>query len=181
MAFMIRYTSGFICAPATSERLSSLGLPQMVRTSTDPNKTAYTISVDAYGPDVTTGISAHNRAYTCRTLASQSATAISFRRPGHILPLKARNGGVRERFGHTEAAVDLCKLTGKVQVAALCEMIKDGDPVPGKAELRGGGMMRRDDCLQFGRRWGLKVCTIEDLVAYLHKKEGKLAFDGVPY
>ena len=179
MAFMIRFTSGYICAACTSEHLESLDLPQMVTNNTDPNRTAYTISVDAYGPDITTGISAHNRALTCRTLASPSATTASFRRPGHVLPLKARQGGVRTRPGHTEAAIEFCRLAGKTQVAALCELIIDGEASHDKAELHGGGMMRRDECLEFARRWGLKACTIDDLKRYLDVEEGKLVVNGI--
>lgn len=181
MAFMIRYTSGYICAPSTPEHLESLELPQMVAVNTDPNRTAYAVSVDAYGPGVTTGISAHNRAYTCRMLASPSATAALFRRPGHILPLQAREGGVRTRSGHTEAAVDLCRLAGKAPVAALCELVKDGEPAYGEAELHGGGMMRRDDCLEFARKWRLRICTIEDLKQHIIEKDGKLTVNGTYY
>lgn len=181
MAFMIRYTSGYICAPSVPERLASLDLPQMVAQNTDPNRTAYAISVDAYGPGITTGISAHNRAYTCQMLASPTATAASFRRPGHVLPLQARDGGVRARSGHTEAAVDLCRLAGKAPVAALCELVKDGEPAHDEAELYGGGMMRRDDCLEFARKWRLKVCTIEDLKQYIVEKEGDLKINGTYY
>jgi 3,4-dihydroxy 2-butanone 4-phosphate synthase len=166
MAFMVRYTSGYICAPLTSEMAMSLSLPQMVTTNQDPKGTAYTISVDAVDTSITTGISAHDRALTCRTLASPKASAVSFRRPGHIIPLQARAGGVAERPGHTEAAVDFCRLAGKSPVGVIGEMVEDGEVVPGVAEFREPGMMRRDACLEFGRKWGLKVCTIEDLVDY---------------
>jgi 3,4-dihydroxy 2-butanone 4-phosphate synthase len=174
MAFMIRYTSGYVCAPITIDRAEDLELPQMVINNRDPHRTAYTITVDALGPDVTTGISAQDRAHTVRTLANPQSTAASFRRPGHVLPLKAKSGGVRARRGHTEAAVELCRLAGKPQAAVICEMILDGEPVPGRAEFNGGRMMRRDDCLAFGRKWGIKVCTIEDLVDYVEAREGKL-------
>jgi len=171
MAFMIRHTSGLICTPITSRLASSLSLPQMVVDNRDPNRTAYTISIDCNDASVTTGISAHDRALTCRTLASRNVQADSFRRPGHVFPLRARDGGVRERPGHTEAAVDFCRLAGKAEVGVICEMVEDGEEVPGRAERREPGMMRRDACLKFGKRWGLKVCTIEDLVDYV-KKEG---------
>lgn len=105
-------------------------------------------------------------------LADPTAKASNFRRPGHILPLQAREGGVRVRRGHTEAAVDLCRLAGKPEVGAICELITDGDEVEGKAELVGGGMMRTEECLAFGKKWGIKVCTIEDLVAYIEETEG---------
>ncbi|KAH9223126.1 3,4-dihydroxy-2-butanone 4-phosphate synthase [Leptodontidium sp. 2 PMI_412] len=176
MAFMVRYTSGLICAPMPPSLTEQLGLPQMVSQadSEDPNRTAYTVSVDAKSPLTTTGISAHDRALTCRTLASASATKDSFRRPGHVFPLRAREGGVRERTGHTEAAVEFCRLAGKRLVGAICELVEDGEEVDGHALRTEPEMMRRDGCLAFGKRWGLKVCTIEDLVEYVERTEGKL-------
>lgn len=178
MAFMVRYTSGYICAPLTSEMAMTLSLPQMVTTNQDPKGTAYTITVDAVDPSVTTGISAHDRALTCRTLASPKASPTSFRRPGHIIPLQAREGGVLQRPGHTEAAVDFCRLAGKATVGVIGEMVDDGEIVPGVAEFRDPGMMRRDACLDFGRKWGLKVCTIEDLIEYI-QTENKSVSNGV--
>ena len=142
----------------------------MVKSNEDPNRTAYTISVDASDPSVTTGISAHDRALTCRALASSDPTPSSFRRPGHILPLMARPGGILERQGHTEAAVEFCRLAGKRPAGVICELVEDGEEAEGTAERKGGGMMRRDGCLMFGKRWGLKVCTIEDLVNYIGKE-----------
>lgn len=144
-----------------------LDLPQMVLHSTDPKRTAYTVSVDAEHEDLTTGISAHDRALTCRTLASPKSSPVSFRRPGHILPLCARAGGVRERQGHTEATVDLCRLAGKQLVGVIGELVEDGEEILGRAERNESGMMRRDACLAFGKKWGLKVCTIEDLIRYI--------------
>ena len=141
----------------------------MVLENADPRRTAYTITVDASHPSITTGISAHDRALTCRTLASPSAIASSFCRPGHVLPLQARDGGVRVRMGHTEAAVEFCALAGMRPAAAICELVEDGTEVAGKAERKETGMMRRDGCLRFGKKWGLRVCTIEDLVAFLEK------------
>ena len=174
MAFMIRHTSGVICAPITPALCNYFDLPQMVPNSEDPIRTAYTISIDANSPETTTGISAHNRALTCRTLASKTATRESFRRPGHIFPLKARDGGVRERRGHTEATIDFCRLARKPLAGVISEIIVDGEEVAGQTVRREPGMMRRDGCLEFGKKWGLKVCTIEDLVAYMEKTEGKL-------
>lgn len=142
-AFMIRHTSGYICAPLPVSRAAALQLPQMVANNADPNRTAYAVSVDAAAPGITTG--------------------------------------VRVRRGHTEAAVDLCRLAGKQPVGVICELITDGEEVPGKAERLGGGMMRRDQCLEFGRRWGIKVCTIEDLVLYLEATEGRLGVEGSDY
>jgi 3,4-dihydroxy 2-butanone 4-phosphate synthase len=90
-----------------------------------------------------------------------------------VFPLRARDGGVLERTGHTEAAVEFCRLAGKAEVGVICELVEDGEERPGVAERREPGMMRRDGCLKFGRRWGLKVCTIEDLVEYVKSNEGK--------
>jgi len=171
MAFMVRHSSGLICTPLTSALALSLSLPQMVVENEDPNRTAYTISIDSTDESVTTGISAHDRALTCRTLASSKVKAEDFRRPGHVFPLKARSGGVLERRGHTEAAVELCRLAGKAPVGVICEMVEDGEEVPGRAERKEGGMMRTDGCLAFGRNWGLKVCTIEDLVKFVEKEQ----------
>lgn len=171
------FHSGLICAPIPTSIASSLSLPQMVLENADPRRTAYTISIDASHPSITTGISAHDRALTCRTLASPSAVASSFCRPGHVLPLRAREGGVRVRKGHTEAALEFCALAGMRPAAAICELVEDGTEVGGKAERVGAGMMRRDGCLKFGKKWGLRVCTIEDLVVFLErdreKEEGK--------
>jgi 3,4-dihydroxy 2-butanone 4-phosphate synthase len=174
MAFMIRYTSGYICAPILPERAAALDLPPMVINNQDPHRTAYTVTVDATAPGlVTTGISAHDRALTLRTLANAQSTSANFRRPGHVLPLIAKPGGVRQRRGHTEAGLELCRLAGKGPAAAICEMVVEGDET-GRPELSGGGMMRRDGLLAFGKTWGIKVCTIEDMVRYVEKKEGKL-------
>jgi 3,4-dihydroxy 2-butanone 4-phosphate synthase len=145
----------------------------MVIENADPKGTAYTISVDSSDPSVTTGISAQDRALACRTLASPTARAKDLRRPGHIIPLQAKSGGVRERKGHTEAATEFCRLTGKVQAGVIAELVEDGEIAPGIPEIGGNnGMMRRDGCLKFGKKWGIKVCTIEDLVEYLEKTEG---------
>ena len=103
--------------------------------------------------------------------------ASSFRRPGHIFPLQARDKGVKERRGHTEATIEFCRLAGKREVGALSELVIDGEAVEGETERRGGEMMRGEGCLLFGRRWGIKVCTIDDLVKYLEAREG---MKGVP-
>lgn len=176
-SFMIRYSSGYLCAPLSVSRAAALHLPQMVANNADPNQTAYTVSVDAAHESVTTGISATDRALTCRMLADPSSKAASFRRPGHVLPLQARDGGVRVRRGHTEAAVDLCRLAGKQPVGVICELITDGEVVEGKPAFEGGDMMRRDECLAFGKKWGIRVCTIEDLVTYIEENEDRLASD----
>ncbi|KAL1631026.1 3,4-dihydroxy 2-butanone 4-phosphate synthase [Neofusicoccum ribis] len=174
-SFMIRYTSGYICAPLTAARAKALALPQMVVDNADPNRTAYAVSVDAStAHGISTGISANDRSVTCRLLADGNTKADDFRRPGHILPLQARDGGVRQRRGHTEAATELCRLAKLPEVGVICELITDGEEVEGVAERVGGGMMRRDDCLAFGKRFGIKVCTIEDMVRYVEDTEGRL-------
>ncbi|GJC87552.1 3,4-dihydroxy-2-butanone 4-phosphate synthase [Colletotrichum tofieldiae] len=178
MAFMIRHSSGYVCAPLAPAILDRLSLPPMVATNEDPRGTAYAVSVDAADALVTTGISAHDRALTCRVLADPAARAADLRRPGHVLPLRARPGGVRERRGHTEAAVDFCRLAGKAEAAAICELVDDGRALEGRAVHEEAGMMRGEQCVDFARRFGLKVCTIADLVTYLEKTEGKLAVNG---
>ena len=153
----------------------------MVDSNEDPNRTAYTVSVDASDPSVTTGISAQDRALTCRTLASSAATPSYFRRPGHVFPLRARTGGVLERKGHTESAVEFCRLAGKRPAGVICELVEDGEEIHGTAERRNGGMMRRDGCLKFARCWGLKVCVIEDLVAYIKNEDMHLSSNGAEH
>lgn len=174
MAFMVRYSSGLICAPILPQRTLDLDLPQMVSHNEDSRGTAYTISVDAADASVTTGISAHDRALVCRVLADEKTKPSDLKRPGHVFPLRARPGGVRQRRGHTEAAIDLCRLAGKKPAAVISELVDDGREVEGQAVREEPGMMRGEQCVAFARRWGLKVCTIEDMVKYLEEKEGKL-------
>jgi 3,4-dihydroxy 2-butanone 4-phosphate synthase len=150
----------------------------MVDSNEDPNRTAYTISIDANDASTSTGISAHDRSLTCRTLADAKAGPENLRRPGHVFPLRAREGGVRERPGHTEAAVEFCRLAGKPPVGVICEIVEDGEEVVGEAVRREPGMLRRDGCLAFGKKWGLRVCTIEALVEYVEGKEGKWIKNG---
>jgi 3,4-dihydroxy 2-butanone 4-phosphate synthase len=180
MAFMVRHSSGLICAPLSPKVASDLSLPQMVPSTAtqDPRGTAYTLSVDAADPILTTGISAHDRALTCRVLADPASKPESLRRPGHVIPLRARPGGVRQRPGHTEAAVELCRLAGKPHAAVICEIVDDGREVEGQALRHDSGMLRGEQCIAFARRWGLKVCTIADLVDYVEKTEGKLQTNG---
>jgi len=174
MAFMIHHTSGLLCAPLPPHLTSALDLPQMLplSSSQDPKRTAYTISIDAEHPSTTTGISASDRALTCNMLAAKNAKAADFRRPGHVFPLMARGGGIRERQGHTEAAVEFCRLSGMGEVGVISELVEEGEEVEGEAIRMEPGMMRRDGCLAFGKRWGMRVVTIEDLVEYVEKKEG---------
>ncbi|KAI9885373.1 MAG: hypothetical protein M1823_002845 [Watsoniomyces obsoletus] len=175
-AFMIRHTSGLICAPLSPSLVDRLGLSPMVKDNEnqDPNRTAYTISIDADDPSITTGISAGDRSLTCRLLADEGVQGNWFRKPGHVFPLRARSGGVRERRGHTEAAVEFCKLSGLQEAAVICELVEDGEEVEGgRAERSQAGMMRRDACLEFARKWGLRICTIESLVDWLDRRDEK--------
>ncbi|GAA5808808.1 hypothetical protein MFLAVUS_002205 [Mucor flavus] len=157
MAFLIRYSSGYICAPTTGERLDELELPLMVKRNTELMRTAYTVSCD-YAHGTTTGISAHDRALTCRKLADPSSKPDDFMRPGHILPLRSVPNGTFDRFGHTEAAVDLCKLAGLPPVACIGEIIKDDDDQ--------GDMARRDDCFVFAKKHNIKMITIKDIITF---------------
>lgn len=143
--------------------------------NSDPNRTAYTVTVDA-AEDVTTGISATDRSTTCRLLGAASTKASDFRRPGHIVPLRAVEGGVRRRQGHTEAAVEFARLAGlEPAVGVIAEVVEQGEDVEGKGgERTGVHMMRAKECIDFGRRYGILVVTIEGLKAYVEEKEGKL-------
>ncbi len=155
VAWTVRHTSGFLCAPMPDAVADRLQLPPMVAHNQDVRGTAYTVSVDArWG--VGTGISAADRARTARVLAEPTTGPDDLVRPGHVLPLRARQGGVRERAGHTEAAVDLCTLAGLPPVGLIAELVHDG-----------GQMMRRDGVLTLGARENLPVLTIADLTAHL--------------
>ncbi|KAJ3286313.1 hypothetical protein HK104_009109 [Borealophlyctis nickersoniae] len=155
-AFMIRYTSGIICVPMVGARLDELELPLMVENNTESHRTAYTVTVD-YKHGTTTGISAADRSATVKALGSPTTQPSDFARPGHVFPLRYAPGGVLTRVGHTEASVDFVKLAGnkKVAAATICEIALDD-----------GTMARRDDLKVFAKRWGLKLVTIKDLVAY---------------
>lgn len=145
--------------------------------NSDPNRTNYTITVDADVESVTTGISAADRATTARLLAEPSSTKDTFRRPGHVVPLIARAGGVRERRGHTEAAWEFARLAGlasEAQVGVIGELVTDGVAKRGVPAFEGAGMMRARECVAFGREWGIRCCTIEDLVRFVEAREGKL-------
>jgi 3,4-dihydroxy 2-butanone 4-phosphate synthase/GTP cyclohydrolase II len=152
-------SSGFVCAPMTNEIADRLDLPPMVAHNEDARGTAYTVSVDA-AAGVTTGISASDRATTLRTLASPTSVRDDLHRPGHVLPLRARDGGVRERNGHTEASVDLMKAAGLRPVAVISEIVGDD-----------GEMMRLRALLEFGAREGVPVVTIADLVTWLGDRD----------
>ncbi|KAK9448789.1 3,4-dihydroxy-2-butanone 4-phosphate synthase [Limtongia smithiae] len=159
MAFLVRYSSGYVCAPMTNARADELELPLMVAKNSDRHGTAYTITVDIR-EGTTTGISAHDRGLTCRKLADEGTQSSDFMKPGHVVPLRAVDGGVLKRRGHTEAAVDLCKLSGLPQVGVIGELVNDSD----------GSMARRDDCLAFGKQHGIRVISIEDLERYIQSK-----------
>lgn len=159
MAWTIRHTSGFLCAPMTGERADALGLPPMVADNQDPRRTAYTVSCDA-AAGITTGISAADRTRTVQTLADPSATPTDLIRPGHILPLRARDGGVLTRAGHTEAAVDLMLLAGLAPVGVIGELTNDD-----------GTMMSEAEVQALGRAQGLVVLSVAELVD-LRKQEG---------
>ncbi|MFS0712710.1 GTP cyclohydrolase II [Microbacterium sp. 2P01SA-2] len=166
IAWTVRHSSGFICAPMPAEWADRLDLPPMVETNEDARGTAYTVSVDA-AEGVTTGISAADRARTLTVLADPASTPGSVIRPGHILPLRAVEGGVRERSGHTEAAVELMQLAGLEPVGAIAEIVADD-----------GSMMRMLGLLELGERDGIPVITIEQLIAHLDETDPRPAAGG---
>ena len=157
VAWTVRWSSGFICAPMPADLADQLNLPPMVESNEDARSTAYTVSVDA-AQGVTTGISAHDRAHTLNVLANPASTSSSIIRPGHVLPLRAVDGGVRERSGHTEAAVELMRLAGLRPVGAIAEVVAED-----------GSMMRLPGLLELGARDDVPVITIEQLIAYLNE------------
>lgn len=160
VAFMVRHTSGYICVSMPDERATGLELPPMVANNQDLHGTAYAVTVDA--ATGTTGISARSRATTIALLASGSANASSFTRPGHVVPLRAKDGGVLERPGHTEAAVDLARLAGKAPVGALCEIVSEDDPTD---------MARFGELRRFANTHGLPMISIEQLAQYRRHHE----------
>jgi 3,4-dihydroxy 2-butanone 4-phosphate synthase/GTP cyclohydrolase II len=159
LAWTIRVSSGFVCAPMTNELADRLALPLMTQDNADALRTAYTITVDA-AEQGTTGISATDRARTLRVLADPESSATSLIRPGHVLPLRAVDGGVVERPGHTEAAVDLLKLAGLVPVGVIAEVVDDD-----------GEMMRLPRLLELGQTMGLPVISIESLVEWVRDSQ----------
>ena len=161
VAFMVRYTSGYICVPLTESDCDRLELPPMYHTNQDKRGTAYTVSVDAR-EGVSTGISAHDRATTMRKLADPSSTAVDFTRPGHVVPLRAKEGGVLRRPGHTEAAIDLCRLAGLRPAGVLCEIVSQKDVED---------MARLDELEVFAAEHDLALISIADLIAYRSRTE----------
>ena len=159
VAFIRKYASGVICVPMTSERLDKMQLPQMVERNEARLGTAFTVSVDAR-EGTTTGISAADRARTIRVLADTKSTPMDLVKPGHIFPLRAREGGVLVRAGQTEAAVDLCRLAGLQPVGVICEITNPD-----------GSMARLPELKRFARRHGLKIITVKELIAHRMARE----------
>jgi 3,4-dihydroxy 2-butanone 4-phosphate synthase/GTP cyclohydrolase II len=158
MAFMVRHTTGIVCAPMPAERADVLRLPPMVGDNTDAHSTAFTVSVDLAGTG--TGVSAADRTATLRALADPAQPAEAFHRPGHVFPLRARAGGVLVRAGHTEATVDLLELAGLSRVGVISELVADD-----------GSMCRGDELTAFAAAHDLPVLAIADLVRYRRATE----------
>lgn len=162
IAFMMRHARGLICIAMEGERLDELDIPLMVAQNTELLKTAFTVSVD-YLPGTTTGISAPDRAATVRALVDPFAQPADFARPGHVFPLRAHPGGVRARPGHTEAAVELARLSGKIASGVICEVANDD-----------GSMARLPELLLFAEMHRMPLVTIKDLAQFV---EQRAAFD----
>ena len=154
LAFTMRYSAGVICVPMEGEELDRLELPPMCKINQDAKQTSFAVSVDAR-TGITTGISAADRARTINLLADPTTTAADLTRPGHVFPLRAAQGGVLERAGHTEAAVDLARLAGLRSAAVISELVNDD-----------GTMARLDDLRELSRRFGLTMISIEDLISW---------------
>jgi 3,4-dihydroxy 2-butanone 4-phosphate synthase/GTP cyclohydrolase II len=157
--FMAMHGRGLICVPVSNERAEQLGLQRMVAQNREMYRTDFTVSVDA-AHGVTTGISAHDRARTIKTIADPKSTPDDLVQPGHIFPLRAKEGGVLRRAGHTEAAVDLAKLAGLQPAGVLCEILHDD-----------GTMARLPELLEFRKKHGLRICTIQSLIGYRRVRE----------
>ena len=167
--FLISQCRGVLCLALTREKAEKLGLSEMVSHSTDPKGTAFTQSIDAvkkYG--VTTGVSAYDRAKTIEVAVANDAIASDLSRPGHVFPLIARNGGVLERVGHTEASVDLARLAGLTPAAVICEIVNED-----------GTMARRDNLVDFSKKHNLKFITVAQLIEYRLQKEMFMKRDAV--
>ena len=160
--FMLKHARGVLCAPVTLSRAEELDLPHQVADNTSMLGTPFTITVDKL-EGCTTGVSTHDRAATIRALADPASTPQTFGRPGHINPLYAQDNGVLRRSGHTEAAIDLCKLAGLYPVGALMEIMNED-----------GTMARMPQLIEKAKAWGLKIITIKDLIAYRLKKESTI-------
>lgn len=162
--FMATHGRGLICAPITEQRAKELELDLMVQESTALHATAFTVSIDYKGKGCTTGISAYDRSTGIRALVESDTKASDFGRPGHIFPLKAKNGGVLRRTGHTEAAIDLAKLAGFYPAGVLVEILNDN-----------GTMARLPELHEIATKHGLKLISIEDLVAYRLRTESLIS------
>ena len=171
VAWMVRYTSGYLCAPMSEERANALDLPLMWVRTQDPHQTAYTVSVDAANRE-STGISAKERANTARVLADPESRPESLLRPGHVIPLRAKSGGVLERPGHTEAAVDLMELAGLQPVGLMAELVNDD-----------GTMMRSGELFELAKRFDLPMSTISHLRDHIAKrgKEAKVSSNRIRF
>jgi len=159
IAWTVRHSSGFLCAPMPAARADKLALPLMVERNEDSLRTAYTITVDA-ATGVTTGISAADRTRTFHVLADPDATVADLIRPGHVVPLRAVEGGVLSRGGHTEAAVDLVRLAGAGEVGILVELVHDD-----------GEMLRYDDAKQLAETEGLELITVQELIQWRNEHD----------
>src|SRR5712691_1599030 len=157
--FMARFGRGLICLTLTEERVKHLGLPMMVSENTSPFGTAFTVSIDG-AENVTTGISAADRAHTILAAIADQAVPEDLVTPGHVFPLRAREGGVLVRAGQTEGSVDLARLAGLKPAAVICEIMRDD-----------GEMMRRDDLVVFCQQHGLRMCSVAELISYRLKRE----------
>lgn len=157
--FMVTHGRGIVCMPAAGERLDALGIPLMVEQNRESHGTAFAVSIDAR-EGTTTGTSAHDRATTIRTAADPRTRPDDLRMPGHVFPLRAKPGGVLERAGHTEAAVDLARLAGLQPVGALCEVLNPD-----------GSMARLPELVRIAREHGLRIISIADLIAYRRRRE----------
>jgi len=157
--FMAMYGRGLICVPVANERAEQLGLQRMVAQNREMYRTDFTVSVDA-AHGVTTGISAHDRAATIQTIANAHSTPDDLVQPGHIFPLRAKDGGVLRRAGHTEAAVDLARMAGLQPAGVLCEILHDD-----------GTMARLAELMEFKKKHGLRICTIQSLIAHRRLRE----------
>ncbi|HET6663508.1 MAG TPA: bifunctional 3,4-dihydroxy-2-butanone-4-phosphate synthase/GTP cyclohydrolase II [Acidimicrobiales bacterium] len=160
IAFFLHHTSGVICAPVTRERARELDLPLMVANNTETMRTAFTVSVD-FRHDTTTGISAHDRAATVRALVDPATRPLDLLRPGHIFPLEARDGGVLKRAGHTEAAIDLARMSGLYPAGVLCELVNESKD----------DMARLPELERFAEEHGLVLISIADLIRYRRQNE----------